>query len=74
MLAAELGRIVALAAPGLNGGERRVWAPSRRRQPERLASEASFAALCGASPVEAPRVAATVTGSPWRGSPGQLRP
>ena len=59
MLAAELGRLVALAAPGLMAvkgvGTEVAGAllAAAGDNPERLATEASFAALCGASPIEA---------------------
>jgi transposase len=59
MLAAELGRLVALAAPGLMavkgvGAEvAGALLTAAGDNPERLVSEASFAALCGASPIEA---------------------
>jgi transposase len=47
------GRAPAAGAVWGRGGLGRGAAGSRRRQPERLRSDAAFAMLCGASPIEA---------------------
>lgn len=59
MLSAELGRLVALAAPslvavkGVGTDVAGALLTAAGDNPERLVSEASFAALCGASPIQA---------------------
>ena len=59
MLGAELGRLVARAAPtlvavkGVGTDVAGALLTAAGDNPERLHSEASFAALCGASPIEA---------------------
>ncbi len=59
MLSGELGRLVALAAPslvaikGVGTDVAGALLTAAGDNPERLVSEASFAALCGASPIQA---------------------